>query len=174
MNETVFSIADDKKTLRVERLFPAGKARVWDAYTKPEILSQWWGPKGWETEIAHFDFTVGGYWHYCMRCVDKAQGDFYGMESWGKGTYTAISAKDSLSYDDAFCNESAEINADMPISSTTVTFVEENGQTRLISTTSYASEEALQQVLAMGMEEGFKQTLDNLEELLLAEANSPS
>ncbi len=170
MNETKFTVAEDKKTLQVERLFPAAKSRVWDAYTQPEILARWWGPKGWETEIRHFDLSVGGYWHYCMRCVDKAQGDFYGMESWGRGTYTAISPKDSLAYDDAFCNESGEINNDMPISSTTLELIDEDGNTRLVSTTRYATEEALQQVLAMGMEEGFKQTLDNLETLLLAEA----
>lgn len=166
MSETTFTVADDRKTLVVERTFPAARQKVWDAYTKPELLARWWGPKGWETRIAHFDFSVGGHWHYCMECVDKAQGDFYGMESWGKATYTAISPKDSFAFEDAFSNEAGELNPNMPVSNTVVELREESGKTHLKSTTRYDSPEALSQVLEMGMEEGYKQTLDNLEELL--------
>lgn len=166
MNETKFKVGEDKQTLVVERLFDAPRDKVWDAYTKPELLARWWGPNGWETEIKHMDFSVGGYWHYCMRCVDKAQGDFYGMESWGRGDYTAISAPDSFSYDDAFSNEAGEPNPDMPVSHTRVELNEEADKTRLTSTTRYDNPEALSQVLAMGLEEGLKQTLDNLENLV--------
>lgn len=172
MSETTFTIGEDKKTLVVERLFPAPPERVWDAYSKPELLARWWGPKGWETEIRHMDFSVGGYWHYCMRCVDKAQGDFYGMESWGKGTYTAITPKRSIAYDDAFSNEAAEAVPGMPVSHTTLELTGEGDGTRLRSTTSYDTPEALTQVLKMGMEEGFRQTLDNLETMLVADANN--
>lgn len=171
MGETTFTVADDKKTLVVERIFSAARSRVWEAYSTPAILARWWGPKGWETEIKHFDFSVGGYWHYCMRCVDKDQGDFYGMESWGIGTYTAITPEESLSYKDEFCDESATVNPDMPVSHTLLKLVDEGGNTRLISTTSYANEAALKQVLEMGMEEGFRQTLDNLEAYLLENSN---
>lgn len=167
MSETKFTVAEDKRTLIVERTFPASRDRVWDAYSNPELLARWWGPKGWETEIRHMDFSVGGYWHYCMRCVDRNQGDFYGMESWGKGTYTAISPRYSLSYDDEFCNEAAEPNPDMPVSHTTLELRDVDGHTQLISTTRYDTPEALAQVLEMGMEEGFRQTLDNLEALLI-------
>lgn len=166
MNKTVFTIGDDKKTLIVTRTFPAERSRVWEAYSKPELLAQWWGPIGWETEIRHMDFSVGGYWHYCMRCVDKAQGDYYGMESWGKGTYTAISPIDSFSYDDEFCTDTAEPVPGMPVSHSTVTLVEDGSNTRFTSTTSYDTPEALKQVLEMGMEEGYRQTLDRLEEVL--------
>ncbi|MEQ8956017.1 MAG: SRPBCC domain-containing protein, partial [Gammaproteobacteria bacterium] len=127
MNPTTFTVGEDKKTLIVERDFPAPKSRVWDAYSKPELLAKWWGPKGWETEIKHMDFSVGGYWHYCMRCVDKAQGDFYGMESWGMSTYTAIAPQDSISYDDAICTEEQQPNPNMPVSHTTLTLKESGG-----------------------------------------------
>lgn len=166
MSETTFTVADDKKTLIIERTFPAPKARVWDAHSKPELLSRWWGPKGWETEIKHMDFSVGGYWHYCMRCVDKAQGKYYGMESWGKSTYTAISPKDSISYTDEFCDDKAQANPDMPVSYTTLELKEVGGDTQLTSITRYDTPEALSQVLEMGMEEGLRQTFDNLETLL--------
>lgn len=168
MNQTTFTVADDKKTLIVTRTFPAGKSRIWAAYSDPELLAQWWGPIGWETEIKYMDFSVGGYWHYCMRCVDKAQGEYFGMESWGKGTFTAISPKDSFSYDDEFCTDTAEPVAGMPVSHTTVVLEEKAGNTLFTSTTSYDTPESLKQVLEMGMEEGFRQTLDRLEALVSA------
>ncbi len=104
-----------------------------------------------------------------MRCVDKNQGDFYGMESWGRGSYTDISPMDSISQEDAFADASGEINTSMPVSQTTVRFQEEDGHTRLLSNARYESEAALQQVLEMAMEEGFRQTLDNLERILLGD-----
>jgi len=163
-------LSDDKKTLHISRTFQAAKSRVWEAYTNPELLAQWWGPVGWETEIKHMDFSVGGYWHYCMRCVDKAQGDYYGMESWGKGTFTAIAPKDRFSYDDEFCTATAEPVPGMPVSHSTVLLKENAGSTLMSCTTTYDTPEALQQVLEMGMEEGFNQTLDNLEKLLARQA----
>lgn len=166
MTETRFTVAEDKKTLIVERHFQAEKSKVWQAYTDPALLAQWWGPKGWETEIRHMDFTVGGYWHYCMRCVDKAQGDFFGMESWGKGTYTAISPEDTFSCDDEFCDEQGVAVPGMPLAHMTVELEALAESTRLTSTTRYDTPEALAQVLEMGMEEGLTQTLDNLESLL--------
>lgn len=172
MSKTTFTISDDKKTLIVERVFPAPKSLVWDAYSKPDILASWWGPKGWETQIRHFDFSVGGYWHYCMRCIDKNQGEYYGMESWGKGTYTDIVPLTSISYKDEFCDESAKVNPDMPVSHTYLKLVDENGNTRLISKTGYETEAALKQVLEMGMEEGYRQTLDNLEACLVKNYSS--
>lgn len=166
MSKTTFTVNDDQKTLVVKRTFGAPKSRVWDAYSKPELLVQWWGPNGWDTEIKTMEFKVGGHWHYCMRCVDKAQGDYFGMESWGKATYTAITPQDSIIYDDEFCNENAEPVPGMPVSHTTLVLTEEAGSTHLVSTTSYDTPEALKQVLEMGMEEGFTQTLDRLETLV--------
>lgn len=166
MNPTTFTIGEDKQSLVMERRFPAIRERVWDAYSKPELLAQWWGPYGWTTEIKHLEFAVGGYWHYCMRCEDKAQGDFYGMESWGKATYTEINPIESFSYVDVFSDEHGGTNTDFPASSTTVKLVDEGDQTLLVSTTRYDSPEALNQVLEMGMQEGFTQTLDRLETLL--------
>ena len=169
MSETRFTVADDKKTLIVEREFPASKSRVWRAYTDPELLCLWWGPKGWETEIRHMDFSVGGYWHYCMRCVDTSQGDFYGMESWGKGTYTAIAPEDEFSCDDEFCDENGDATPGMPVAHMTIALAASGDGTKLTSTTCYDTPEALAQVLEMGMQEGLTQTLDNLEAMLVRE-----
>ena len=166
MNRTKFTVGEDKKTLVVERQFAATKSNVWRAYTDPELLRQWWGPKGWTTDIKHMDFSVGGYWHYCMRCIDKSQGDFFGMESWGKGTYTGISPEDSFSYDDEFCDERGNALPGMPMAHVTISLTAEKGSTLLTCTSRYDTADALTQVLEMGMEQGFTQTLDNLETVL--------
>ena len=77
-------------TLIMERLFKAPRQLVFEAFSTPAHLEKWWGPSGWETKVYSFDFKPGGIWHYCMTCVDKEQGVFYGMESWGKSTFIDI------------------------------------------------------------------------------------
>ncbi len=166
MSNTKFTIADDKKTLIAERTFQAPKSKVWEAYTKPEILAKWWGPKGWETEIKHMDFTEGGYWHYGMKCVDPEQKEWFGQVSWGKGTYEQIDPEDSFAYTDAFCDENAVETPGMPTSRTVVKLEERGDATTLTSTSEFESPEALKTVIDMGMEEGFDQTWDNLEAIL--------
>ncbi len=77
----------DGKVLRMEWVCEAPRDSVFAAFTEKEQLEAWWGPEGWETIIKTFEFQPDGVWHYCMRCVDPTQGDFYGMESWGKAIF---------------------------------------------------------------------------------------
>jgi len=166
MSETTFTIADDEKTLIVERTFDAPKSQVWKAYSTRELLRRWWGPRGWETIIKRLEFEDGGTWHYGMKCVDERQGEWFGKTSWGRFTYANIRPEDSFEYTDVFCDEDGNAIPNMPTSHTVVTLVERAGGTTVTSTTAYASEEALSQVLEMGMKEGLTQSLDKLEEVL--------
>jgi len=167
MSETTFTIAEDERTLIVERTFDAPKSRVWKAYSTRELLLRWWGPRGWETIIKRLEFEEGGTWHYGMKCVDESQKDWFGKTSWGRFTYASIRPEDSFEYTDVFCDEDGNAMPDMPTSHTVVTLVEKDGKTTVTSRTAYASAEALSQVLEMGMKEGLTQTLDRLEEVLL-------
>jgi uncharacterized protein YndB with AHSA1/START domain len=166
MSKTKFTIADDKKTLIVERTYNAPRSKVWRAYSTREMLLKWWGPQGWDTVIKHLDFKDGGTWHYGMKCVDKNQKDWFGMTAWGKFTYANIRPEESFEYTDIFCDEDGNPTPDMPSSHTVITFVEKGGKTTVTTTTSYANEESLKQVLEMGMKEGLTQTLDKLEAVL--------
>ena len=166
MRETTFTIGDDKKTLIVERTFHAPKSKVWRAYSDPDMLAQWWGPRGWETEIKHMDFSNGGHWHYVMRCVDPAQADWFGKASWGRASFHNIRAEDSFEYVDQFCDENGVVNAEMPTSKTTLTLTEIPGGTKVRLVTEYDTPETLKQVLEMGMEEGFRETWQKLAEFL--------
>lgn len=83
MNE-IISRVENERVLVLERIFDAPRDLVFNMFKEPEHLKHWWGPTGWELPVCHIDFRPGGIWHFCMKCTDKNQGDFYGMESWGK------------------------------------------------------------------------------------------
>ncbi|SET31127.1 SRPBCC domain-containing protein [Paenibacillus sp. NFR01] len=152
--------------LVMERVFHAPRELVFQAFTQAEHLKHWWGPQGWELPYCTVDLQPGGVWHYCMKCVDPAQGDFYGMESWGKAVYETIEAPEKLGYTDYFSDAEGTVNEELPSAKNELTFVEENGNTRLISVTRYTSAEELAKVLEMGMEQGIKETWDRAETYL--------
>jgi uncharacterized protein YndB with AHSA1/START domain len=152
----------------MERVFNAPRELVYQVFTEAEHLKHWWGPRGWEVTVCTVDFRVGGIWHYCMKCVDQNQGDFYGFESWGKGIYQAISRPDSFVYIDYFSDAEGNIQDGLPSTECTMLFEDHEGKTKLISRGRYESEEALKKVVEMGMEQGVRETWDRLGEHLEA------
>jgi uncharacterized protein YndB with AHSA1/START domain len=139
---------------------------VWDAFTKPELFIQWWGPRGWQTEVKEFNCTEGGVNHYGMKCLDEAQGEWYGKYSWGKMVFLKINPIDSLDYQDFFVDENAIMQEGMPVITTHQEFIDENGMTKIISVGTYETEEALKTVIDMGMIQGVTETWDRLDELV--------
>ena len=75
----------DNRTLTLERTFKAPIKLVWEAWTQPEHIAQWWGPKGMETQVIKHDFTVGGQWKYVMKMPG-------GSEFIADGVYSEIVA----------------------------------------------------------------------------------
>lgn len=140
----------------MERVFDAPRELVFEAYTTAEHLKNWWGPKDWTLPVCEVDFRPGGVWRYCMKGPD-------GMESWGKAVYQEIVEPEKIVYKDTFVDADGNRIDGTPEMLITVTFTEENGKTRLASTTLFETAEQLQQVLEMGMEQGFTETLDRLE-----------
>lgn len=157
---------ENGKVLILERTFNAPRELVYQAFTTPEYLRQWWSPRGWEMPHCTLDLQPGGKWHYCMKCVDPAQGDFYGMESWGLGVYKEIHAPERLVYTDYFSDAEGNINPALPATESTILFEAVGNQTRIVTRAAYDSEEALKTVLDMGMLQGITQTWDRLAELL--------
>lgn len=62
-----------KRTLTLNRTFDVPVELVWEAWTEPEHIAQWWGPKGMKVEVIRHDFKVGGKWQYIMEMPDKSQ-----------------------------------------------------------------------------------------------------
>lgn len=158
----------DGRELVLERVFDAPRELVFKAFSESERLKQWWGPRGWTLPVCNVDFRPGGVWHYCMKCTDKNQGEFYGMESWGKAVYQEIIENEKIVYTDYFSDAEGNEAEGMPPSQITVIFTEEEGRTKLVSRAVFDSTEALKTVLDMGMEQGISETWDRLDEYLLA------
>jgi uncharacterized protein YndB with AHSA1/START domain len=153
------------RELTLERIFNAPRELVFKAFSEEEHLKRWFGPKGWPLVVSNLDFREGGVWHFCMKCTDETQ-QYYGMESWGKAIYKEIVEPERIVYTDAFSDAEGNITEGMPQTLITMTFLEHEGKTKLISHAEYATDEALKTVLDMGMLEGMTSTWDNLEEFL--------
>lgn len=153
----------EKNILTLERTLNAPRQKVWDAFTKPEQFIKWWGPNGWTAEVKEFNFSEGGSNHYGMKCEDPAQTDWYGKYSWGNMVFSAIQPIEQFSYTDYFVDEHKTILEGMPATVTTLKFIEDQGKTTLVSTTTFDSEEAVKMVLDMGMIQGITETWDKLE-----------
>lgn len=156
------------KLLTLEGEFNAPRELVFEAFSKAEHLKHWWGPRGWELTVCEIDFRPGGQWHYCMKCMDKDQGDFYGQESWGKSLYHEIETSEKIVYTDYFSDAEGNLSEEFPASKNVMLFQELDGKTKLINRAEYPSAEDLQKVVGMGMEQGIKETWDRLEEHLVS------
>ncbi|MEW9669995.1 SRPBCC domain-containing protein [Ammoniphilus sp. 3BR4] len=152
--------------LILERIFDAPRELVFKAFTEAEHLKHWWGPRGWVLTVCKVDFRPGGIWHYCMKCMDENQGDFYGYESWGKGVYREIAEAEKIVYVDYFSDAEGKEAEGMPSTLITVTFADDEGRTKLVNRAQFESAEALKTVLDMGMLQGVTETWDRLAEHL--------
>ncbi|WP_308639801.1 SRPBCC domain-containing protein [Paenibacillus silvisoli] len=168
-NNATVSRVENENVLVLERIFEAPRELVFKVFSEAEHLKHWWGPRGWEVPVCKVDFQPGGVWHYCMKCMDKNQGDFYGMESWGKGIYQEIVAPEKIVYIDYFSDAEGNVDQNLPSTEVTLEFVDlGNGTTKLVNRAVYVSAEALKTVIDMGMLQGVSETWDRLEEHLNA------
>lgn len=154
------------KTLTIEYVADGTKDKVWRAYTDKVWFEKWWGPEGWETTCKEFNFIPGGRVHYGMKCVDEAQGEWFGQTSWGLMEIQTIDEGNSFTYVDYFSDEDGMPNTNMPAMTVTNAFVEENGTTRIVSTSVADSAEQIEELIKMGMIEGFSSQLKKLDQLL--------
>lgn len=156
----------ENKTLTLEREFDAPISKVWKAYADRETFEKWWGPVGWESTAKEFNFVPGGRVHYDMKCVDENQDEWFGQSSWGLMVIEKVDEPHSFSYTDYFSDEKGSINPDMPSLKITNTFTEVDGKTKLVSVSTAADAAQIEQLLKMGMIEGFTSQLTKLDALL--------
>lgn len=159
MNNLQFDFTVDKSThsVFVIREFNAELPLVWDAFTKQEILDQWWAPKPWMSKTKTMDFKVGGRRFYAMVGPE-------GQESWQIQDYTAISPKTNFKFLSVFADK--DENPHLPGSNWDLNFSEQNGITKVSITIYNESLERMEKMIEMGFKEGFTMTLNELETLL--------
>jgi uncharacterized protein YndB with AHSA1/START domain len=68
-------IGADHQDLVISRLLRAPRAKLWRAWTNPELLKEWWCPKPWTTEVRQFDLRPGGGFHTFMQGPDGGTSD---------------------------------------------------------------------------------------------------
>jgi uncharacterized protein YndB with AHSA1/START domain len=154
-----FSLDKTTQTALINRAFDADLSLVWDAFTKPEILDQWWAPKPWASKTKYMNFEVGGRRFYAMVSPE-------GQERWAIHEYTSIRPKTNFKYLNAFADK--DENPELPGSEWDLNFSEQNGMT-LVSISIYNESLArMEKMIEMGFKEGMAMTLKGLENLLAA------
>jgi len=154
-----FIVDKEAQTVSITREFAAPLSLVWDAYTKPEILDQWWAPKPWSSKTKIMNFEVGGRRFYAMVSPE-------GMERWAIQKYTSISPKTNFKIFNVFADENE--NPELPGSEWDLNFSEQNGFTTVSVTIYNESLARMEKMIEMGFKEGSALQLKNLEELLVS------
>ena len=152
-----FTVDKTAKTVLINREFAAELSLVWDAFTKQEILDQWWAPKPWASKTKIMDFKVGGRRFYAMVSPE-------GQERWALQKYTSINPKTNFRFMNTFADK--DENPELPGSDWDYTFSEQDGMTKVSITIYNESRARMEKMIEMGFTEGFKMTLRSLEDLL--------
>src|SRR5436190_12329361 len=152
-----FIVDKETKTVSITKEFEASRDLVWDAYTKPELLDQWWAPKPLTSRTKEMDFKVGGKRFYAMVTPE-------GQERWVLQQYKSITPKSNFTLFNAFADENE--NLELPGSDWDLSFSEQDGTTKVSISIYNESLERLERMIEFGFREGTAAQLNNLEELL--------
>jgi uncharacterized protein YndB with AHSA1/START domain len=149
----------DALTLTFVAEFDATVERVWQLWEDPRQLERWWGPPTWPATFERHEFVAGGRSLYYMTGPDgeKARG-------WWK--ITAIDPPQRFEFDDGFADENGEPETSMEATHGVVTLEDVGGRTRMTSVSQFVSTEQLEQLSAMGMEEGMREAMGQIDAVL--------
>jgi len=158
---TVISTHKDAEALTMTFVaeFDAAVERVWQVWEDPRQLERWWGPPMWPATFEQHDFTVGGRSRYYMTGPD-------GQKARGWWQITAIDAPRRLEFDDGFAGEDGEPDPTIAPSHGAVTLEATGTRTRMVTVSTFTSAEQLEQMVAMGMEEGLRLAIGQIDALL--------
>jgi len=145
------------REISMTRVFHAPRTLVFEAYTRPHLLSRWLlGPEGWTMPVCEIDLTVGGKYRYVWRHED-------GREMAMGGVYREIVAPERLVTTELF---DEDWTGGETLS--TLLLVEQGGRTTMTNIVLYASREARDGALASGMTEGLESGYSRLDEVLVS------
>jgi len=151
--KTSVTVDPDAPTIVIRRRFAAPAALVFEATTRPEHVTRWWGCGAMKMTVCEIDLRVGGSYRYV---VEDTDGQIYGWH----GTYQAVDAPTRLAFSEVFEGfPDAE-------SFNTATYVERDGHTTLTTTVVHRTMAHRDGHIASGMERGVIETYDRLAALL--------
>lgn len=156
----------DTAKFMISRSFNAPLDRVWKAWTEPEQMAAWWGPKGFKAEVMVLDLKPGGLFHY--RLVSPQ-----GQEMWGRFLFREVVPEQRLVFISSFSDESKGLThhpmaPDWPLQMlSTISFAEEDGKTTVtVEWVPYEASESERESFAKGMDSmqaGWTGTFEKLE-----------
>lgn len=161
---TKASLNKNINELTITRVFDAPRELVWKAWTEPERVKRWWGPKGFTSPVIKIDLRVGGEYLSCMRSPE-------GQDFWSKGIFREIVAPERLVMTDSFADKEGNtvpasyygMSGDWPLEMlVTVMFEEQEGKTKL--TLKHSGIEGISDTDRDNMKQGWSQSFDKLAE----------
>lgn len=150
-------------TMTVDTEFAATPERVWQLWADPRQLERWWGPPTYPATVTAHDLRVGGRVEYHMTGPDGDQ---------PRGYWEIVEAQppNRLVFRDGFAEADGRPNSDMPVNEVRVSIAGiGGGQTRMSIQSIFPDSAAMEQLLAMGMEEGLKGALEQIDAILAAD-----
>lgn len=159
---TVTSVVPDRDalTLTLTATYTAPVEAVWQLWADPRQLERWWGPPTFPATVHEHDLRPGGRVRYAMTGPDGAT-----FPGWWN--VTEVTAPTGLVFDDGFGDPDAP--PDMPVTHTVVSITDAGeGTTRMVLLSSFPDRDALEKLLAMGMQEGLTEAVGQTDALLAA------
>ena len=144
------------REIHIERVFDAPRDRVFAAFTDPELIPQWWGPRETTTVVDQMDVRSGGSWRFVMREAD-------GSESGFRGTYREVSPPERIVQTFEWEGMPGHVSVE------TATFEDLGERTKIKTVSIFHTPEERDGMLESGMERGMNETFARLDELLAAE-----
>lgn len=147
-----------EREIHVERTFEAPRERVFAAYTDPELIPQWWGPRETTTIVEEMDATTGGKWRFVMRNPDGSEIGF-------RGVFREVTPPERIVQTFEWEGMPGHVSVD------TAVFEDlGGGRTKVVSTSIFHTPEERDGMIESGMERGMNETYARLDELLAAQA----
>ena len=157
----ITSVTSDPEalTLTIVADYPVPVERLWAAYADPRQLERFWGPVEWPATFTRHDMTVGGRSEYYMIGPD-------GTKSAGWFTFLDVQPLKRIEVEDGFSDEHGQPNPDMPTMRMVFSFSATPTGSRFESTTWFPSAEAMEELVKMGMMEGMRSAMSQIDAVL--------
>lgn len=151
MATTTFATPSEREVV-IERVFDAPRARVFAAYTDPELIPRWWGPRRLTTIVDHMDVRPGGQWRFVQHEAD-------GREYAFRGAYREVTPPERLVQTFEWEGMPGHVAIE------TVSFEDLGERTRMTTTSLFHTTDERDGMLASGMEGGVSESHERLDEL---------
>jgi uncharacterized protein YndB with AHSA1/START domain len=157
----ITSVSSDENalTLTVVGDYPVPVERLWQAYADPRQLERFWGPEEWPATFTRHDMEVGGRSEYHMTGPD-------GSKAPGWWRFLAVEPGRGFEVQDGFANDDGTPNEGMPSMRMAFSFEPAGDGSRVTCVTHFTSLEAMQQLAEMGMIEGMRSAMGQLDAVL--------